>query len=102
MAEIDAEGNVNVSPFNYGVRCQRDFINISQNARKVVFAGTFTTGGVQIKVSDAKLKIAQEGQAQKFRKRVQQITFSGRLAAQSEKPAMYITDVVFSNCKRWS
>ena len=55
------------------------FIDISQNSRAVVFAGTFTAGGLEVEIDDGKLKIVKEGRARKFVKNVEQITFSRHL-----------------------
>ena len=91
-AEIDAQGNVNVSKF--GTRCTGPggFINISQNTQKVCFIGTFTTGGLKEDVCDGKLVILQEGRQKKFVKAVQQITFSGNYAAATGQSVKYITE----------
>ena len=62
------------------------FINISQNARAVVFAGTFTAGGLKIAIEDGKLRIVQEGRARKFVRQVEQITFIGPLRAGAPQP----------------
>ena len=60
--------------------------------KKVLFAGTFTTGGLEVAVKDGKLEIVREGKARKFIKDVEQITFSGEFAVENAKPALYITE----------
>ena len=92
MAECDAEGNVNVSRFGPKLAGAGGFINISQNARAVVFTGTFTAGGLKIAVADGQLRIVQEGRAQKFVAAVEQITFNGAYAAERSQPVLYVTE----------
>jgi propionate CoA-transferase len=92
MAECDAEGNVNVSRFGPRLAGAGGFINITQNARRVVFAGTFTAGGLEVEVKDGKLRIVKEGRSRKFVKRVEQITFNGGYAAETGQPVIYVTE----------
>ncbi|CFX53475.1 Coenzyme A transferase [Candidatus Filomicrobium marinum] len=92
MAECSESGNVNTSRFGGRLNGCGGFIDISQNSRAVVFAGTFTAGGLKIAIEDGKLRILQEGRAQKFVKRVEQITFSGTYAAMRAQPVLYVTE----------
>lgn len=92
MAQVDGRGDVNVSLFNGRLAGAGGFINISQNARRLMFAGTFTSGGLKTAIVDGLLKIVNEGKAPKFVDRVDQITFSGRLAVSNAQPVLYVTE----------
>lgn len=92
LAEVDKEGNVNVSKFGTRVTGPGGFINITQNAPKVVFIGTFTSGGLKVKTGNGKLEILQEGKGKKFVEKVQQITFSAKNAINKKQDITYITE----------
>ena len=92
MAECDAEGSVNASRFGGRLNGCGGFINISQNSRAVVFAGTFTAGGLKVAVEDGELRIVQEGRNKKFVRLIEQITFSGPYASQRSQPVLYVTE----------
>lgn len=99
-AEVDQEGNVNVSKFGPRFVGPGGFIDISQNSKKVCFVGMFTAGGLKTSVKDGKLQIDQEGREKKFVRQVEQKTFSGRHAAKKKQPVLYITErCVFSLCE---
>ena len=92
MAETDKEGNVNVSKFKGRCVGCGGFINITQNAKKVVYCGAFTAGGLKVTGKDGKLVILQEGKGRKFVNKVEQVTFSGKYATKTKQPVVYITE----------
>jgi propionate CoA-transferase len=92
MAECDVQGNVNTSRFGGRLNGCGGFINISQNARSVVFAGTFTVGGLEVAIEDGQVKILKEGRNKKFLNFVEQITFSGKYAQKRNQPVLYVTE----------
>jgi propionate CoA-transferase len=92
MAEVDQNGNVNVSRFKDRFAGAGGFINISQNARKLVFVGTFTAKGLKVSAQDSALKIDQEGTVPKFIENVEQITFNGKYAASLGQDVLYVTE----------
>ncbi|MCL2567291.1 MAG: hypothetical protein FWE18_04275 [Alphaproteobacteria bacterium] len=92
LAQCDAAGNINVSKFGTKIAGTGGFVNITQNAKTVVFCGTFTAGKLEINIADSKLNIATEGTVKKFVQNVEQITYSGELAQKSGQVVYYITE----------
>lgn len=91
-AEIDRQGNVNVSRFGSNCPGPGGFINISQNTRKVFFLCTFTAGKNDIRIEDGKLDIRKDADGIKFVDEVQQITFSAEYALKTGQEVYYITE----------
>lgn len=91
-AEVDVNGNVNVSKFgSRSVGCG-GFIDITQSAKKVVFCFTFTSGGLEIAVKDGKLQIVKEGKYRKFLNNIGQVTFSSSFARKEGQSVWFVTE----------
>ena len=88
MAEVDADGNVNVSRFTPKLAGPGGFINISQSAKAVWFMGTFTAGATVV-VGDGRLQIVADTATRRFVRRLQQRTFSGAYRAGGAAGALH-------------
>jgi len=92
LAQMDRMGNINVSKFGSKMAGAGGFINISQNARKVVFVGTFTTGKAELHIAAGKLVIDKEGSSKKCIQEVEHRTFSGEQALKVKQDVIYVTE----------
>jgi propionate CoA-transferase len=92
FAEVDAQGNVNVSRFEGRIIGIGGFVNISQGARKVVFSGTFTAGGLDVAWPDGRFDLRREGKSRKLVPEVGQLSYNGRYAAERGQEVLYVTE----------
>ncbi|SHO53320.1 acyl CoA:acetate/3-ketoacid CoA transferase [Anaerocolumna xylanovorans] len=92
LGELDGSGNVNSTKM--GTRCTGagGFIDITQNAKKVVFLGTFTAGGAEYGFEDGKLVIKKEGKIKKMVSQVAQISFNGPFARKKKQMVVIVTE----------
>ena len=92
LAQVDRHGNLNVSRFGPKLAGAGGFINISQNAKKVAFLGTFLAGKGTIAIADGALKVDDARCVPKFIADVEHTTFSGDYARRRQQPVLYITE----------
>ena len=92
LAQADARGNLNVSRFGPRLAGAGGFINISQNARRAVFVGTFEAAGPKPRVEGGCLVIPDGAGQAKFVAEVEHRTFSGPHAAARGQPVLYVTE----------
>jgi acyl CoA:acetate/3-ketoacid CoA transferase len=92
MGEADASGNVNVSHLGGALIGPGGFVEIAQNAKKVVFCGTFDAQGARVEWDDGKLLVRKPGAVRKFVERVEAITFSGDYARKHGQEVLYVTE----------
>ncbi len=92
MGEADARGNVNVSHLAGNLVGPGGFIEIAQNAKQVVFCGTFDAQGSEVAFEDGRLRIVKPGKIQKFVQAVERITFSADYARQHGQEVLYVTE----------
>ena len=93
--EIDHQGNVNVSRLRARPHVTAGvggFIDITANARNIVFSGYFTAGGLKLAVEGGSIRIEQEGRAHKFVEQVEHVTFSGQRARELNQHVTIVTE----------
>lgn len=91
FAQIDQFGNINSSRFGNVITGCGGSIDISQNAKKMVYCGSFAVKSEQI-ISKEGIKITHPGKFKKFVNQVQQISFSGKYALERGQEVLYVTE----------
>lgn len=92
FAEVDEAGNVNVTRFGERRDGSGGFIDITQNAKRLIFNGTMTGGKLDIAVENGRLSIRRDGAFRKFVPQVGQVSFSAARAAERRQQVSYVTE----------
>ncbi|HZQ62071.1 MAG TPA: CoA-transferase [Casimicrobiaceae bacterium] len=92
FAEVDAEGNVNVSRFGDRIIGVGGFINIAQNAQCVIFNGTLTAGELDIAWENGRTVVRKEGRHRKFVPKLEQICYNARIGRERRQIALFVTE----------
>jgi propionate CoA-transferase len=92
FGEFDAQGNVNVSRLGGVTVGPGGFIDIAQNAKKVVFCGTLAAKGVKLQTGDGQMRVLQQGAVKKLVGQVDQITYSGPQGLVRGQSVLYLTE----------
>ncbi|MGO4384402.1 acyl CoA:acetate/3-ketoacid CoA transferase [Specibacter sp. RAF43] len=91
FAEVDQQGNVNVSRFGRRAPGIGGFVNISQGANRVVFVGTFIAKGDFHLDGTGNITLPPTGKP-KFVRQVEQISFSGKNAAETGQEVYFVCE----------
>ncbi|MDJ1017839.1 MAG: CoA-transferase [Paracoccaceae bacterium] len=92
--EVDRDGNVNVSKLGkkpYLTAGCGGFVDITANARRIVFSGYFEAGA-KLEMSPDGIRVAQKGKFTKMVDEVEHVTFAGRRARARGQKAIYVTE----------
>ena len=93
--EVDGEGNVNVSRLSSRPHVTAGvggFIDITAQARSIVFCGYFTAGGLDQEIEAGQLRIRKDGKSRKFVEQVEHVTFSGKRAREQKQEVLFVTE----------
>ncbi len=92
FAQVDAEGSVNISRFGDRIIGIGGFQNIAQNAKTVIFSGTFTAGGLDITWEQGRTVIRREGRHAKFVGQLEQVSYNGAYAASLGQNVLFVSE----------
>ena len=92
LAQVDAQGDVNVSRFGERVAGIGGFVNITQTSKEVVFMGSLTAKGLEIATGDGRLRILREGTVKKVVPKVEHLSFNGAYTVGRGTKLLYVTE----------
>ena len=92
--EVDVEGNVNVSKLGkkpYLTAGCGGFVDITAQARKIVFSGWFEAGA-EVQLTGEGIRVTKPGKFTKMVDKVEHVTFSGQRARAEGQDVLYVTE----------
>jgi len=92
--EVDAQGNVNVSKLGkkpYLTAGCGGFVDITANAKKIVFSGLFEAAA-ELELGCDALRVVRPGKFTKMVAQVEHVTFSGKRARENGQDVLYVTE----------
>ncbi|MGN1141301.1 MAG: acyl CoA:acetate/3-ketoacid CoA transferase [Oliverpabstia sp.] len=90
--QLDPKGNVNATKLGPLPTGAGGFIDITTNAKHVVFCSTFTGKGLKCSFDGNRLHIDQEGQLIKMVNKVTQISYNGEIARKKGQKMHFVTE----------
>jgi propionate CoA-transferase len=93
--QVGPDGSVNVSKLSSRPHVTAGvggFIDITANARHIVFSGFLTAGGLDLQIQDGRLTVSKEGKSKKFVSELEHITFSGEQARRKRQDVTFVTE----------
>ena len=92
MLDFDRQGNVNNLRYGDTWVGPGGSMDIAHNARRIVFCGTFTAGGLQVEAKEGRLHILHEGKVPRVLERVPAVCFNGPRMLREGKEVLYVTE----------
>lgn len=90
--QVDKDGNVNATRLGPNPTGAGGFIDITTNAKHIVFCSTFTGKGLEVSFEGGKVTILKEGSLIKFVNKLQQISYNGVIARNKGQKMHYVTE----------
>lgn len=90
--QVDKDGNVNATRLGPNPTGAGGFIDITTNAKHIVFCSTFTGKGLEVSFEGGKVTIVKEGSLIKFVNQLQQISYNGIIARNKGQKMHYVTE----------
>jgi len=92
MLDFDRQGNVNNMKYGDTWVGPGGSMDIAHAAKKIVFLGTFSAGGLKIETGTGRMAIVQEGSASRLVDKVPWVCFNGPKMFREGKEVLYVTE----------